>query len=100
MMEHAGLVADYLKGPEMLRDAVKGMSREQLLARPVAGKWSTQEVVCHLADFDPILADRMKRIIAEEKPTLLAANENSFAAKLCYEDRDTNEELAIIENTR
>jgi uncharacterized damage-inducible protein DinB len=99
-MEHAALIADYLKGPELLREAVKGMTREQLLARPVAGKWSTQEVVCHLADFDPIIADRMKRVIAEEKPSLIGANENAFAAKLCYEERDVNEELTIIENTR
>jgi hypothetical protein len=33
------------------------MTREQLLARPVPGKWSTQEVVCHLADYEPIYAD-------------------------------------------
>ena len=99
-MEHASLITDYLQGPQVLREAIRGMTREQLLARPVAGKWSTQEVVCHLADFDPIIADRMKRVIAEEKPSLLGANENAFAAKLFYEDRDVEQELAIIEQTR
>jgi uncharacterized damage-inducible protein DinB len=58
------LIDAYLAGTTALRQAVTGMSREQLLARPVSGKWSTLEVVCHLADFDPILADRMKRVIA------------------------------------
>jgi len=83
-----------------LRKAVSGMSREQLLARPIAGKWSTLEVVAHLADFDPILAARMKSILAEDKPQLLAADENRFAAALAYHDRDLEEELAIIERTR
>jgi hypothetical protein len=94
------LIDAYLAGPQALRRAVAGLSREQVRARPVPGKWSTLEVVCHLADFDPILADRMKRIIAEDRPTLLGADENRFAAALAYHDRDLEEELTIIERTR
>lgn len=99
-MPLSSMIEEYLAGPVLLRKSVAGMSREQLLARPVAGKWSTLEVVCHLADFDPILADRMKRVIAEEKPTLLGADENRFAAALAYHDRDLEEELTIVEHTR
>jgi uncharacterized damage-inducible protein DinB len=94
------LVESYLAGSQSLRQSVKGMSREQILARPVPGKWSTLEVVCHLADFDPIIADRMKRVIAEEKPALVGADENRFAAALHYHDRDLEEELTIIDRTR
>ncbi|HEY7156219.1 MAG TPA: DinB family protein [Gemmataceae bacterium] len=94
------MIASYLDGPRLLREAVRGMSREQMLARPVAGKWSTLEVVCHLADFEPILADRMKRVIAEECPQLLGADEKHFAATLAYHERDAEEELALIEVTR
>jgi uncharacterized damage-inducible protein DinB len=94
------LIEQYLEGPKQLRQAVAGMSREQALARPIAGKWSTLEVVCHLADFDPIYVDRMKRVIAEDKPALLGADEKKFAAALCYQDRDLQEELTIIDVTR
>src|SRR3954469_25474917 len=94
------LIDDYLAGPRLLRQAVAGMTREQLLARPVAGKWSMLEVVCHLADFDPIIADRIKRVITHERPTLLGADENLFAAHLAYHERDLEEELRIIELTR
>jgi hypothetical protein len=94
------LIDSYLKGPQSLREAVAGMSRDQLVARPVPGRWSTLEVVCHLADFEPILADRMKRIIAEERPALIGADENKFAAALAYHDRELDEELTIIEHTR
>lgn len=94
------LVDAYLACPEMLRKAVAGMTRPQLLARPVPGKWSTLECVCHLADFEPVLADRMKRVIALERPALLAADENLFVAALAYHERDLNEELDLIERTR
>ena len=43
------LIDDYLDGPRLLRQAVAGMTNEQFLARPVPGKWSTLEVVCHPA---------------------------------------------------
>ena len=91
----------YLKGAADLRAAVAGMTREQLVARPVPGKWSTLEVVCHIADFEPILVDRMKRIIAMgDLPLLLAAEEEQYAKALCYHDRDVEEELALIDATR
>jgi len=94
------MIDAYLAGVGELRRAVAGLSREQLLARPVAGKWSTLEVVCHLADFEPILADRMKRVIAFDRPALSSVDEKPFAAKLAYHQRDLDEELAVIDNTR
>lgn len=100
MSSPSSLIESYLAGPSRLRRAVAGMSAEQLKARPVPGKWSTLEVVCHLADFEPIYVDRMKRIIALESPLLLGADENRFAARLAYHDRDVEEELALIAHTR
>ncbi len=93
-------IEQYLAGPALLRKAVAGLSAQQLKARPVPGKWSALEVVCHLADFEPIYADRMKRVIAEDNPTLLGADQEKFAANLGYHDRDLEEELKIIETTR
>lgn len=91
----------YLKGAADLRAAVQGLTREQLAARPVAGRWSTLELVCHIADFDPILVERMKRIIAlGDTPLILGADENLFVKELKYHDRDVEEELTLIEATR
>jgi hypothetical protein len=99
-MNHDALIAKYLAGPGLLRSAVAGMAREQLLARPIPGKWSTQEVVCHLADYEPIYADRMKRVIALQEPELLPGDPGRFAARLAYDHRDVEEELAFVELTR
>lgn len=100
MFETASIVADYLAGVEVLRKAVAGMTAEQLRAKPIPGKWSTLEVVCHLSDFEPVLAERMKRIIAMNKPLLMGADENDFARTLAYGERDLDEELGIIAATR
>ena len=100
MANMQSLIEEYLNGAKQLRDAVAGMTREQAKARPIAGKWSTLEAVAHLADFDPIMADRMKRVIAEDNPTLIGADENKFASVLQYQERDLEEDLKIIELTR
>src|SRR5438552_17933865 len=100
MASLAELVEKYLVGPKTLRQAVAGMTPEQLVARPVPGRWSTLEVVCHLADFEPIYADRMKRVIATDRPLLLRAGREAFAESLAYHERDIGEELALIDVTR
>ena len=100
MAKLSQLIEDYVAAPRALRKAVAGMTREQLFGRPVPGKWSTLEVVCHLCDFEPVYVDRMKRVIAEDKPPLISADEQRFAAALAYHERDLEEELAIVERTR
>jgi len=94
------LIDEYLAGPAKLRDAIAGMTPEQIDASPIEGKWSTCQVICHLADFELIMADRIKRIIAEENPTMFGGNPDLFAARLAYDRRDIEEELQLIEAVR
>jgi len=93
-------IEKYLAGPDLLRRSIAGMTAEDLLARPIPGKWSTKEVVCHISDYEPIYADRMKRVIALSEPELLKGDPALFAARLAYERRDVEEELTLIELTR
>jgi uncharacterized damage-inducible protein DinB len=96
----AQLVADYERGPDLLRAAVAGMSREQLLARPVPGKWSTLEAVCHIGDCEQFYADRLKRTLAMSRPLLLGADPDHYPEAVRYHDRDLEEELALVALTR
>jgi len=95
-MKYTALIDEFAAGPQIVRDAVKGMTREQMTARPVPGKWSTLEVVCHLSDFEIVYADRIKRIIAEEQPKLPDGDENLFASRLAYHNRELEEELQML----
>lgn len=94
------LIAAYEAGPQRLRDAVAGLTPEQLRARPVEGRWSTLEVVCHLADCEQFFADRMKRTIATERPLLLGAEGSRYPGPLHYHDRDVAEEIELVAVTR
>ena len=100
MSGQAALIEAYLEGPAKLRRAVEDLSSEQLLARPVPGRWSTLEVVCHLVDSEQAWCHRMKRVIAEEKPLLIGYDESRFAAALAYHDRDLEQELLLLEGMR
>ncbi len=44
-MNHAQLIDDYVAGPRRLREAVAGMTEEQIDSAPVPGKWSTRQVI-------------------------------------------------------
>ncbi len=99
-MDHAALIDDYLAGPQQLRDAIAGMTGEQINATPIPGKWSTRQVICHIADFEPVYADRMKRALAEDEPTIFGGDPDAFAARLAYDQRDIGEELQMIESVR
>jgi uncharacterized damage-inducible protein DinB len=94
------LIDDYLAGPGKLRDAIAGMTDAQINAAPIPGKWSTRQIICHIADFEPVYADRMKRVIAEETPTLFGGDPDLFAARLAYDRRDIAQELQLIETVR
>jgi uncharacterized damage-inducible protein DinB len=100
IMNISELIDEYEAGPQKLRDAVVGMTPEQIDAAPVPGKWSTRQVICHLADFEPVYADRMKHVIAEDQPTFPGGFDRQFAEHLAYDKRDIEEELRLIDVVR
>ncbi len=100
MSEIKDLIDEYLTGPTHLRSAISGMSDEDIDAAPVPGKWSTRQVICHLADFETIYIDRMTRTIAEDQPTIFDGDPVRFAQSLAYERREIEEELQFIDFAR
>lgn len=99
-MEIAELINEYLSGPQIIRDAIGGMTPEQIDATPIPGKWSTRQIVCHLADFEPVYAERMKHVIAEDQPAFAGGFHQQYLEHLAYDARDIEEELQLIEIVR
>lgn len=72
----------YDAGGPILSYAVSGLGDDQKVIRPGPGAWSIAELVAHLVDADLVIADRMKRVIAENSPMLLAFDQDAWVARL------------------
>jgi hypothetical protein len=99
-MPRTQLIDAYLAGPASLTQAIAGLTPAQLRARPIPGKWSTQEVICHLADTEAVFAERMKRVLSEDRPPLLAMDPDKYIAALACDQRDAVEEIVVVDATR
>lgn len=99
MLEVESLLKNYAAGPQLLRAAVEGLTAAEFDAVPIPEKWSIRQVVCHLADFESVNAERMRRILSSDNPTLFDAAPDAFVAALNYQHRDIEEELSLISTT-
>ena len=93
-------IADYENDAAKVSRIIKGLTREDLLALPVPGMWSIQQVVVHLADSEQVFADRIKRVIAEDNPMLLAFDENKWSSNLHYNEQSAHDAGVMIELAR
>jgi hypothetical protein len=91
------LIEAYVADGPRLRRAVAGLSPADLTARPGPGKWSILELVIHLADSDAIAIDRMKRMLTEDNPPLLYADENAYVDRLCSHEQSLEDALTLLE---
>lgn len=73
------LLAQIEETPRKLRDAVAGLSREQLNTPYRDGGWTVQQVVHHLADSHMNSYVRFKLALTEEEPTIKPYNETRWA---------------------
>src|SRR3989442_6884413 len=85
------LIEQYAAVADVPGAAIKGLTKKDLNwipSDPKLGKWTIQQLVIHLMDSHLIGADRMKRIIAEDNPTLIGYDENRFVKNLFPETLD------------
>ena len=94
------IIDEYEAGADKLIKATAGMTPADLSAAPIPGKWSTHQVVVHLADAESAFADRIRRIVAEDEPLLLAWDENKFVQRLHYEAQSATDAVELIALTR
>lgn len=94
------LIDQYEAGGAKLRQAIQNLTPEDLRAFPVPNTWSIQQIVLHLVDTDLVLADRMKRVIAEDNPPLIGFDETRFAQRLAYHDQPAADAVTLFDLNR
>ena len=66
-----------------------GASYAPLHARSyLPGKWTAQQLLIHLADAESVLLDRVRRLAADHQPLLWAFDQDAWAVRLAYPERD------------
>ena len=86
--ERQQLIAQYQSGYDEVIRNLAGFPPESLTAHPIAGKWSAAEIVHHLADSETTSALRLRRLLVEDHPLIHGYDQDEYAAKLHYNERD------------
>src|SRR4029079_12688929 len=98
------IIDQYEQGGAKLKEAVRGLSEKDLRWTPPKdagiGAWSIHQILVHLQDAETAFFDRVRRIVAEENPPLLAWNENKFAERLSYDKQSSEDAVALIDLMR
>lgn len=82
--------------PSVVADAVSGRDEATLRAPERPGKWSAAQVVQHLADSELVWGYRLRRILAEDRPTIFGFDQDAWAGRLRYADAPVDRALAVF----
>jgi len=94
------LVDRYKEGTRVFAEALEGITDGELDARPGPEEWTAREVVHHMADSEMTSAIRLRRLIAEDAPTIQGYDQEEYAERLFYGDRPIEASLEAVSAAR
>jgi hypothetical protein len=100
MSEIPELLERLRRGAELVAVSITGAAGSELDFVPEPGKWSIRQIVAHLSDSEIAAAMRLRRVIAEENPTLEAYDQDAWAANLDYGRRKPSQALETFRRIR
>jgi hypothetical protein len=100
MSDISELLERFRRGPELVAALMTGAAGPELDFVSAPGKWSLRQIVAHLSDCEIVYSDRFRRVAAEDNPTLIAFDQEAWAAKLNYAHRKTSESLETFRRLR
>jgi hypothetical protein len=94
------LLERFRRGPAVVAGALTGVSGAEEDFVIGAGKWSIRQIAAHLADSELVGAHRMRQVIAEDNPTLIAFDQDAWTKNLDYSRRKSEESLETFRRIR
>ena len=82
------LIKQYADGYDEVIRALDNFPAESLGAHPIPGKWSAREIVHHLGDSESTSAIRIRKLLVEDDPVIQGYDQDQYATRLRYNDRD------------
>lgn len=98
--ERQQLIEQYADGFNEVRKSLEGFPENHLTSRPLEGKWSACEIVQHLADSEMTSAIRIRKLLAQEKPAIENYDQEAFATRLKYNEREIEPALDALRGAR
>lgn len=98
--ERQRLIDQYAEGYAEVQKSLEGFPENRLTAHPIEGKWSACEIVQHLADSEMTSAIRLRKLLAEERPAIENYDQEAFALRLKYNERDIEPALDALRGAR
>lgn len=86
--ERDQLIAQYGAGYDQVAAALQGFPPGKLATRAIPGKWSAAEIVHHLADSETTSAIRIRKLVAEEHAIIQGYDQEAWATRFRYNERD------------
>lgn len=86
--EKQDLIARYKAGYDEVIDSLKDFPVDSLSAQPIPGKWTAREIVHHLGDSETAAAIRLRRLLCEDHPVIQGYDQDEYAVRLKYNERD------------
>jgi len=88
------------KTPFLLETMLRGLPSDLLQWKPAPDRWSMSEVLSHLNHIEPVFADRVRRMINEDSPTLLRYTQPHLTDPSFYARGSAAEHLARLTAAR
>jgi len=98
--ERDALIKQYASGFDEVMNALNNFPAESLGAHPIPGKWSAREIVHHLGDSETTSAVRIRRLLCEDQPLIHGYDQDQFATRLRYNERDMAPALEAFRSAR
>lgn len=98
--ERKELIAKYAAGYDEVIGALDGFPKDKLTAHLIPGKWSAAEIIQHLADSEMTSAIRLRLLLVEDKPAIQGYDQDLFATRLMYNERDIAPALEAFRASR
>lgn len=98
--EREVLIAQYKAGYDEVVAGLRNFPSDQQTAHPIPGKWSAREIVHHLADSETASAIRLRKLLTEDNPVIQGYDQDEYAVRLKYNERDTAAALEAFHAAR
>lgn len=98
--ERDALIKEYAAGYDEVISALNDFPAQSLGAHPIPGKWSAREIVHHLGDSETTSAIRIRKLLVEDNPLIQGYDQDQFATKLRYNERDMTPALEAFRSAR